>query len=74
MSAKVLYTKAGSDPTSIVWPSAGPPYERWTLTSGTALTILSGLIGYGDGTITYADGRMTPQLTVQGSTVAHQKG
>jgi len=73
MSAKILYTKKGTDPTTITWPSAGPPSERWQITSGTALPI-SDLIGYGDGTITFPDGRLFPAMTTQGSAFAHQKG
>lgn len=72
MSAKVLYTKAGSDPTNIVWPPSGPPSDRFPLTSGTAAAI-SGLIGYGDGSITYPDGRLFPSVSAAGSTFAHQK-
>lgn len=73
MAAKVLYTKRGNDPTTIIWPDAGPPSERFTLTSGTPLAI-SGLIGYGDGTITFPDGRLLRPVTSQGSSFAHQKG
>jgi len=72
MSAKMLYTKAGSDPTNLTWPDAGPPNERWTLTSGTAL-VIQDLIGYSEVLTTYADGRRFPPLTSQGSTVKHQK-
>jgi len=73
MAAKILYTKQGSDPTTLVWPASGPPSERWTFTSGTALAIPE-LIGYGNGTTTYADGRAFPVITSQGSTLLHQKG
>lgn len=73
MAAKVLYTKKGNDPTTITWPDAGPPSERFTLTSGTPL-VIAGLIGYGDGTFTFPDGRRVPGLTSQGSTLVHQKG
>ena len=73
MAAKVLYTKKGSDPTTITWPSAGPPSEQFQITSGAAVT-LHGLIGYGDGTITFPDGRLFPAITSQGSTLVHQKG
>lgn len=72
MTAKILYVKSGSDPTSITWPLTGPPRDRFTFTSGSAL-VVSDLIGYGDGTITYADGRAFPTLTSQGSTFSHQK-
>lgn len=72
MGAKVLYTKAGSDPTTIQWPQAGPPNERWLLTSGTA-AVIPDLIGYGTGAITFADGRLFPPLTAQGSTLVHKK-
>ena len=72
MSAKITYTKAGSDPTTIIWPQAGPGYDRFTFTSGTPAVIYD-LIGYGDGSITYADGRAFPPLTPQGSTVKHNK-
>jgi hypothetical protein len=72
MSVKALYVKGGSDPTTITWPAAGPPYERWILTSGTPVVIFD-LIGYGDGSITYADGRLLPASTTQGSTVKHKK-
>ena len=72
MAAKVLYTKKGNDPTTITWPPAGPPSERFDLTSGSAVTI-SGLIGYGDGSFTFPDGRVVPGLSAQGSTFVHQK-
>jgi hypothetical protein len=71
--AKVLYTQKGTDPTTIIWPSAGPPNERWPLTSGVP-TVIFNLIGYGDGSVTYPDGRALPPLSPQGSTVVHQKG
>ncbi len=73
MTAKVLYTKKGNDPATITWPPGGPPSQQWKITSGTPLAIPE-LIGYGDGTITFADGRPFPMLTAQGSTFAHQKG
>lgn len=73
MTAKVLYTKKASDPTTITFPDAGPPSDRFVLTNGTA-TVIQGLIGYGDGSITYADGRAFPKLSGQGSTFAHQLG
>jgi hypothetical protein len=72
MAAKVLYTKKGSDPTTIVWPQTGPYAERFTFTSGTAANV-SQLIGYPDGSITFADGRLFPPITSQGSTLKHQK-
>lgn len=73
MTAKVLYTKKGSDPATILWPITGPPSEQFKITAGSP-TVIDGLIGYGDGTITYPDGRLFPALTGQGSTFAHQKG
>ena len=75
MGAKILYTKQGSDPATLTWPPSGPPYERWTFTSGTPLNVTA-LIGYGDGSITFADGRAFVPVPVsnQGSTLVHQKG
>lgn len=73
MTAKVLYTAKGNDPATIVWPAAGPPGDQFKLTSGTPISIL-GLIGYGDGSITYPDGRLLPSLSAAGSTIVHQKG
>jgi hypothetical protein len=72
MTAKVLYTKKGSDPTTIVWPDTGPPDQRWTFTSGTPV-VINDLIGYiGDGgAITFASGRSFPMKTPQGSTFVH---
>ena len=70
--AKILYTKQGNDPTTITHPDTGPPSDRITITSGTPL-VVNNLIGYGDGTITYPDGRLFPPVTKQGSTLAHQK-
>lgn len=72
MTAKVLYTKKGSDPAAITWPPLGPPNERWTLNSGTPL-VIPNLIGYGDGTITFPDGRLFPAASTQGSTFIHQE-
>lgn len=72
MAAKILYTAKGTDPSTILWPAAGPMSERFKFTSGTA-TVIPQLIGYGDGSITYADGRAFPPVTAQGSTFAHQK-
>lgn len=72
MSAKVLYTAKGADPAVITWPVAGPPNDQIKLTSGVALAVV-GLIGYGDGSITYPDGRLFPALSLQGSTIVHQK-
>jgi len=72
MAAKVLYTKKGSDPSSVLWPSAGPPRERWTFTDGTPLNVPE-LIGFPDH-IEFADGRIFPDLSAQGSTMKHQKG
>ena len=73
MSAKVLYTAKGADAAAITWPPVGPPYERFNFNSGQVASIPT-LIGYGDGTITYPDGRLFPPISSQGSTFAHQKG
>jgi hypothetical protein len=72
MGAKVLYTAKGTDPAVIVWPAVGPASDRFNLISGQVVAI-AGLIGYGDGSITYADGRLFPALSAQGSTMVHQK-
>lgn len=72
MSAKVLYTAKGNDPATITFPSVGPPGDQIKITSGQPLSVV-GLIGYGDGTITYPDGRLFPSLSSQGSTFVHQK-
>lgn len=72
MAAKVLYTAKGNDAAQIVWPQTGPDNERFKFTSG-QVTAIPGLIGYGDGTITYPDGRLFPAISTQGSTFAHQK-
>ncbi len=72
MAAKLLYTAKGNDPATIIWPQVGPPADQVKLTSGQPVSI-SGLIGYGDGTITYPDGRLFPSLSAQGSTIVHQK-
>jgi hypothetical protein len=72
MSAKLLYTKAGSDPTTGLFPAAGPPHDRFMLTSGTPL-VTNMLIAYPDH-IEFADGRLFPSITPQGSTVVHVKG
>jgi hypothetical protein len=71
MSAKILYTKKGSDPTTIVWPPTGPTSERWTFSDGAVTSVLQ-LIGYPDH-IEFADGRTFPALSTQGSTLQHQK-
>jgi hypothetical protein len=71
MTAKLLYTKAGSDPSTILWPDAGPPYERWLLTDGVVRTIHE-LIGFPHH-VEFADGRMFPSFTAQGSKMLHQK-
>lgn len=73
MPAKVVYTAKGSDPAAILWPPAGPPAERFLLQSGQP-AVLPNLIGYGNGTITYPDGRVFPPVSSQGSTFVHQKG
>lgn len=72
MAAKILYTAKGSDAASVTWPPAGPPNERFKFTSGQTL-VIPDLIGYGDGTITYPDGRLFPAMSSQGSTFVHQK-
>ena len=72
MAAKILYTKSGSDPNTIIWPDKGPWWERWSFPSGTVV-VINELIGYGDGTSTFADGRLFPGLTAQGSTLKHQR-
>lgn len=73
MTAKILYTAAGSDPAAISWPSSGPPGEIFNFNNG-QITIVPSLIGYGDGSITYADGRKFPAVTPQGSTFVHLEG
>jgi hypothetical protein len=70
MSALVLYTPAGGDGAVIQWPPAGPPHERWTFVAGTPLEI-DELIGYGDASITFEDGRGFPQHTPNGSSFFH---
>lgn len=72
MSANLLYSQKGSDAATITWPGAGPPNEQWKLTSGVPLNIIQGLIGYPNGLVVYADGRATPQITAQASTVVHK--
>ncbi len=72
MAAKILYTQAGSDGATLLWPPNGPTKEQWKFTAGAPLVIPE-LIGYGDGTITFADGRVFPKLSSQGSTFVHQK-
>jgi hypothetical protein len=72
MAAKVLYTKKRTDPPTIVWPTSGPASEKYTFTDGTP-QMVPHLIGYGDGTLTYPDGRSFPQITSLGSTFIHQK-
>jgi hypothetical protein len=72
MAAKVIYTQKGSDPATVVWPAQGPNHEKFTLVSGTA-QVIPNLIAYGNGTLTYPDGRALPQLTPAGSTVTSQK-
>ena len=72
MAAKMLYTKSGSDPITITWPDTGPPSQRWSFTSGTAV-VINELIGYSDSFTTFADGRRFPLQTSQGSTFKHQK-
>jgi hypothetical protein len=72
VTAKIIYSKAGSDPSTILWPEVGPPAQRWKFTDGTPL-VINDLIGYGNGSITFADGRLFPPLTSQGSTLKHQR-
>jgi hypothetical protein len=71
MTAKIAYAAKNADPAVLTWPLTGPPNERFTFTSGQS-TVVQGLIGYGDGTATYPDGRLFPALTAQGSTLTHQ--
>lgn len=73
MTAKVLYTAIGSDPAAIAWPPSGVPNDIFNFNSG-QITVVPSLIGYGDGSITYADGRKFPAVTPQGSTFVHQEG
>jgi hypothetical protein len=70
MSALVLYTPAGGDGTRMLWPPSGPEHERWTFVAGTPLAI-DELIGYGDASITFEDGRAFPQHTPAGSSFYH---
>jgi hypothetical protein len=72
MTAKILYTQAGTDPAQINWPQGGPALDTFTFAAG-QVTIIPTLIGYGDGSITYADGRKFPAATPQGSTFIHQE-
>lgn len=72
MAAKVLYTAKGTDPAAITWPQVGPLNERFVLNNGVVAAIPT-LIGYGDGSITFPDGRLFPAMSSQGSTFAHQK-
>ncbi len=73
MTAKVLYTARGSDPAAITWPIAGVPSDMFNFNNG-QITVIPSLIGYGDGSITFADGRPFPSITPQGSTFVHQEG
>ena len=73
MTAKVLYTAAGTDPAAITWPQAGPPSDMFNFQSG-VVTVVPQLLGYGDGSITYADGRKFPAVTSQGLTFQHVEG
>src|SRR5262245_49811738 len=70
MTALVLYSNRGGDGATILWPDAGRPYERWTFITGVARE-LDDLIGYGDASITFEDGRVFPQRTPRGSTFYH---
>lgn len=73
MTAKVFYTQKGSDPSTIYWPPSGPSHERFVLTAASA-TAVRDLIGHGDGTITYPDGRLLPPVSAAGSTFVHVNG
>jgi hypothetical protein len=70
MSALVLYSSSGGDGATILWPVEGPPDQRWNFSAG-VLTPIAGLIGYGDGSISFEDGRDFPQTTPNGSTFYH---
>jgi hypothetical protein len=72
MTAKIIYTQNGTDGATIKWPDTGPLSQRWTFTSGTP-AVIPDLIGYGDGSITFADGRAFPPITTQGSTFKHSR-
>jgi hypothetical protein len=72
MGAKILYVAKGTDPAAVYWPQVGPTHERWKFNSG-QVSSMPDLIGYGDGTITYPDGRLFPAMSSQGSTFVHQK-
>jgi hypothetical protein len=71
MAAKILYTKKGSDPNTIVWPDSGPPDQRWSFTSGTPKVIME-LLGWSNsGVITFPSNRVFPMKTAQGLTFTH---
>jgi hypothetical protein len=70
MTAKLLYTKQGTDPTMLLWPPAGKSEDRFQFTNGQTTTVP--LIVYSD-YLTYPDGRPFPSITPQGSTLVHQK-
>jgi len=68
--AKILYTKAGTDPSPIAWPPNSPPAETFLLTTAVVQTIPI-LIAYpGLGQATFPDGRQYPGTSPQGSTFA----
>lgn len=73
MTAKVLYTANGTDPANITWPAAGPNDEVFAFQSG-VVTVIPSLIGYGDGSILFPDGRKFPAVTPQGSSFVHVEG
>jgi hypothetical protein len=70
--ARILYTKAGSDPTVITWPPGQAVGHSWQLTSGTPATITDLIASPVDRTILYPDGRIFPSTTPNGSTFVLQ--
>jgi hypothetical protein len=70
MTAKILFTQHGTDPSPIAWPPNSPPAETFILTTAVVSTIPV-LIAYpATGQATFADGRQYPGVSVQGSTFA----